>query len=214
MGESQHPWSSHHWIYTHVVRYINIYIENCWTKDSVCSIGFNITPTHCLTIHIRVQHVTDWTNFGICSRVSFVLRGLWMLTFPHDSLRDLASIRAAHRIVNPPNKSLNLKIPLHIICDTYNFDNLLVCAFCFHMLQFLMVLWKPTCNGIYSGYWLICWHLNVFIQYWVCLHIVMYWAYYALFQIKVFCRFLRLVMQSLACLWFRKWIYSWLHNKT
>ena len=48
MGEIQHPWSHHHWIYTHVVRYINIILKNYSTKDSVCSIGFHIIATCCL----------------------------------------------------------------------------------------------------------------------------------------------------------------------
>ena len=38
----------------------------------------------------------------------------------------------------------------------------LVTAFCFHMLQFLMVWWKPTDNEI----WLFSF---VFIQYYVCI---------------------------------------------
>ena len=39
----------------------------------------------------------------MCSRVVFVLRGIWMSTFSHDALRILASRKqtlAAHRIIN------------------------------------------------------------------------------------------------------------------
>ena len=66
---------------------------------------------------------------GICSRVTFVLRGLGMLTFFHDSLHVLASPRAAHRIVNPLNFTWfvvgHCNMWLHLLlfcCICYYFD--------------------------------------------------------------------------------------------
>ena len=62
-------------------------LKNYATNESMCSIGFNVIATCCLNIImcIHVQHhqfiLTNWTNVGICSCVTFVLRGLWMSIF-------------------------------------------------------------------------------------------------------------------------------------
>ena len=42
MGESRHPRSHHHWTYTRGEIRKNYTLKNYSTKDSVCSIGFNI----------------------------------------------------------------------------------------------------------------------------------------------------------------------------